>query len=118
VNDSWEQLSLDEALTARDVAIARADDGAAPDWKTMAAAAVRHCADQLHTFTTDDVLVRLAELGAPRTTSLTALGPVMQRAAKSGLIVKTGELRLSRLAQRHRDLTVWTARHRGSTPAR
>jgi tellurite resistance protein len=105
--ETFEQLTLADALTERDVAMARADDHAAPDWKTAAAEAVRWCAGTLTTFTTDDVLLRLADIGAPSTHTLTALGPVMQAAARAGVIAKTGDLRASRLRQRHRDLTVW-----------
>lgn len=105
---NFEQLTLEEALTGRDVAMARADANAAPNWKAAATEAVRWCTDSLALFTTDDVLVRLAAVGAPPTHTLTALGPIMQAAARKGAIVKTGDLRPSRLAQRHRDLTVWT----------
>lgn len=103
----FEQLTMDDALTARDIAIARADEHAAPDWKTAARAAVRWCASHHATFTTDEVLARLDATGAPRTHNPSALGPVMLRAARDGLIAKTGDMRPSRLARRHRDLTVW-----------
>jgi hypothetical protein len=108
--DAFQQLSFDDALTARDIAIARADANAAPDWRAAAESAVVWCAFHHETFTTDDVLLRLAAVDAPLTHNLSALGPVMQAAARAGLIAKTGVLRPSRLAQRHRDLTVWRTR--------
>jgi hypothetical protein len=108
--DAFEQLSFDHALTARDIAMARAETNAAPDWKAAAAGAVQWCAANLEDFTADDVLVRLADTGAPSTHNLTALGPVMKNAARAGTIAKTGYVRPSRLARRHaRDLTVWSA---------
>lgn len=106
---NYEQLSLDDALAVRDAAIGAAESHAVPSWRAAADEAVRWCADELTTFTTDDVIVRLAAVGAPRTHTLTALGPVMQAAARSGVIAKTGELRPARLSQRHRDLTVWAS---------
>lgn len=108
-----EQLSIDwltptEADAGRAEAIERVDAHADVDWKAAAADAVRWCALHHETFTADEVLERLAALGAPGTHNLAALGPVFQRAARAGLITKTGTQRLSRLRQRHRDLTVWT----------
>lgn len=103
----YEQLTIEDALNVRDDAIGRAEINAAADWKAAAALAVRWCAGNLTTFTTDDVLVRLAAMHAPSTHNLSALGPVIQAAARAGLIAKTGHLRPTRLAQRHRDLTVW-----------
>lgn len=105
----YDQLTFDDAFTARQVAIARADHNAAPDWKRAAREAVAWCASHHETFTADDVLARLAAVQAPTTHEPSALGPVMLAASRAGTIVKTGELRPSRLARRHRDLTVWSA---------
>ena len=66
MRDGVERLSLDEALTARDVAMARAATNAAPPWKVAAAHAVEWCAFTMEDFTADDVLVRLADLGTTR----------------------------------------------------
>lgn len=107
----YEQLSLTDALAAREAGIATAGAHAAPAWRIAAEEAVRWCSAHLTTFTTDDVIVRLDALGAPRTHNLAALGPVMQGAARTGLIAKTGELRPTRISRRHRDLTVWAAAH-------
>jgi hypothetical protein len=103
----YEQLSVFDAGVARDDAIGRADAGAVPAWKDIAYAAVVWCAAHYQTFTSDEVLNRLVDVGAPSTPTLSALGPVMMRAARDGVIIKTGEQRLSRLRRRHRDLTVW-----------
>lgn len=108
--DTFQQLSFDDALTARDIAIARAEVNAAPDWRAAAEGAVVWCAFHHETFTTDEVLVRLTAIDAPTTHNLSALGPVMLAASRSRLIVKTGEQRPSRFTRRHRDLTVWRAR--------
>ena len=91
---------------ARHDAITRADDHANPEWREQAFTALTKVARMRLTFTADDVWDELA--GADETThNPSALGPVFLRASKAGLICKTGELRLSRQTQRHRDLTVW-----------
>lgn len=105
----FEQLSLTDALAVRAEAVERADAHAAPDWKVEAHEAVRWCARNLSTFTTDDVWMRMARVAESTTHQPSALGPVMQAAARAGAIVRTGLYRPSRLPQRHRDLTVWTA---------
>lgn len=99
---------FDQPRQARDEAIARADDHADPEWKDRAYEAVCKVARMRLTFTADDVWDELVD--APVSThEPSALGPVFLRASKAGLIVKTGEFRLSRHTRRHRDLTVWTA---------
>lgn len=97
----------DTATAARMEGIDRSGRNADPAWKAAAADAVAWCASNLADFTADDVLERLAELGAPPTHNLAALGPVVLAAARAGTITKTGEWRLSRIARRHRDLVVW-----------
>jgi hypothetical protein len=114
----YEQLTLEDAMTARDLAIARSQSNAAPGWKAAAAEAVRWCAQHMATFTTDDVLLRLADQQVTPTHNLSALGPVMLSAARAGVITKTGQLRPTRLAQRHRDLTVWASAPWARTGAR
>jgi hypothetical protein len=100
----------DPPAVARAAGIERADTSADPAWKVAAGDAVTWCAHRYATFTADDVLERLADVDAPATRNLAALGPVMLAAARAGVIVKTGEWRPSRIARRHRDLVVWTAR--------
>lgn len=104
---NFEQLSFSDATAARDDAIGRADAGAVPAWRDVAYAAVLWCSTHYQTFTSDEVLNRLVDVRAPSTPTLSALGPVMMKAARDGVIIKTGDQRLSRLRRRHRDLTVW-----------
>jgi len=100
-------LFTDDAEMARADAIARADMHADLVWKHQARAAVQWCADNLADFTADDVWWRLETVEAATTHEPSALGPVFMWAAKQRLIRKTGTVRPSRLARRHRDLTVW-----------
>ena len=101
-----------EVERARDLGIATAAAGASPSWKAAARTALRTVAAREPDFTADDVLAELERMGAPRTPNLAALGPVFLAAARAGEIVKTGELRRTRFARRHRDLTVWrSSRH-------
>lgn len=104
----FDQPDPEEAARARADGIGQADAGATPAWKTAARIAIRHCANHLADFTADDVLERMTNTGAPRTGNLAALGPVFLASARAGEIRKTGGLRRSRYARRHRDLTVWT----------
>lgn len=99
---------FDDPREARDDAIARADDHANPEWRERAYQAVRKVARMRLDFTADEVWDELADV-SETTHNPSALGPVFLRAAKAGVIVKTGELRLSKHTQRHRDLTVWRA---------
>jgi hypothetical protein len=51
-----------------------------------------------------------------QTHNMSALGAVMRRAAKNGLIANTGEFRRSEMVQSHRDLRpVWRSLIRPST---
>lgn len=97
------------AAQARADGIDAADTNADRRWKAAATDAVRWCATHHTDFTSDEVLARLANVGAPTTHELSALGPVFLRLAKAREIVKTGELRPSKLRRRHRDLVVWAA---------
>ena len=102
-------MNLLDSLAAREDAIARADSNADGDWKEAAYRAVLSVAERLPTFTADDVWDVL-ERSSESTHEPSALGPIFLRAAKGGLIVKTGELRPTRDRRRHRDLTVWRKR--------
>lgn len=103
-----EQLSLDAARQARDAAIATADAHADPEWKAVAYGVVRGLAALGEPFTADDVWDRLPE--TVDTHEPAALGPVMLRASKARLIVKTGRLVATRHPRRHRDLVEWCGR--------
>ena len=98
------------AAQAKADGIARADANADPWWKEAAYEATRFCAQHCDDFTADEVWTNLARRGLDVSThNPAALGPVFQRAARAGLITKTGELRPSTNPRRHRDLTVWRA---------
>ena len=87
-------------------AIARVDANAAPSWQEEAFQALLVTAERHETFTADEMWDELGP-AASDTHEPSALGPVFLRAARAKLIVKTGELRLSKNPRRHRDLTVW-----------
>lgn len=92
----------------KDEAIDRADNHADESWKHAALASVRWCAHMHPDFTTDEVWHRLEKhYGLEATHEPSAIGPVFLRAARAGVIRKTGELRPSTNKSRHRDLTVW-----------
>ena len=102
------QLDIfDDSWTAREDAIQRAEDHADEEWKRAAYDAVILTARLRPTFTADDVWERI---GDSSTHEPSALGPVFLRASRAGLIVKTGYMRPSRNARRHRDLVVWRAK--------
>lgn len=105
------QLTFDDVVAgrARYDGIARAEAHAPADWRQAAHDALRWCRNHYATFTADEVLARLEVVGAPATHNLSALGPVFLAASRAGLIAKTGTLRPTRLARRHRDLTVWAS---------
>lgn len=94
------------AQEARDEAITRVEENAAPDWKTFARIAVKLCAAQHETFTTDDVLRYMpsgVETHEPR-----AWGAIMRNMARQGLIESTPEYRVSSSAKCHaRPKRVW-----------
>lgn len=70
-------------------AIAAVDLNAADEWKRTAAYVVARFADDGRQFTTDDVMLELEQTSV-RTHDARALGPVMQRAIRSGLIAEVG----------------------------
>ncbi|MBK3601004.1 hypothetical protein JHN50_04325 [Streptomyces sp. MBT98] len=81
-----------DAEKSRDAAIAQADANAHDQWKRYALDFVAEVSTVLDDFTTDD----LWDLGLIKPNEPRALGPVMRRAAKRGLIATTGEFRKSR----------------------
>ncbi len=96
---------IDEARAAKDSGIARADRHANPAWKKAAYAVVLRFALRGKPFTADDIVESIPLKVSTHQPS--ALGPVFLRAAKAGVIYKTGRLVPTRLARRHRDLTEW-----------
>jgi hypothetical protein len=108
-------LDYIEAAKARDEAIHRVDEHAAPDWKVAAYEAVVQTATELQQFTADDVFDRLNTEAT--THDRRALGPVVIRAARARLIEKANVApRLSSRRSRHcAPMTVWNSRICGET---
>lgn len=100
---------VDQVLAdhARETAIATVERNTDPAERGALERSVRTTARLLPDFTADDVWGYHENTGGPTVREPAALGPIMLRLARAGVIVKTGELRRSRLARRHRDLTVW-----------
>lgn len=94
---------LPPAQAAREEAIQRVEENAPPSWNREADATIRAVAARGEPFTADD----LWEAGLEKPPTPAALGPVFLRAAKAGLIRKTGRLIPTRDPVRHRDLTEW-----------
>lgn len=81
----------------RDAGMQAAVDGATPEWKHAARAAVRRVAAEMAEFTTDDVWA--TDLPMPREPR--ALGPIMNSLAKEGLIEITDRTRTTVRAVAH-----------------
>lgn len=96
------------AMQARDEAIARADDHAEPAWKKAAAMAIRSMAVERDEITTDDVWEWLYEMAIEAPHEPRALGSMMLRASRDGLISTTDRVRQSRRPECHaRPVRVW-----------
>lgn len=100
----------DEVEEARADGIERADEHADPEWRVSAMQGIALLARTGEPFTADDVLAYLDSV-AQDTHNLSALGPVFLRAARAGLIRKTGRQVRTKLARRHRDITEWIGAH-------
>lgn len=93
----------------RDKALEEVDLNAESDWKSQAATVVATLAQSGQPFTPDDVWAA----GLPRPREPRALGPVMMRAVKSGLIEPTGEWVNSKQASQHATpVRVWRGTER------
>jgi hypothetical protein len=93
-----------DARKNRDAAIAQVDAHADDEWKRYALGFIAELSGQMAEFTTDD----LWDAGLIKPREPRALGPVMRRAAKRGLIATTGEFRSSRY-RNCAPLPVWSA---------
>lgn len=93
-----------DARSARDNAIAQVDANADAEWKAYALGFVAELSGRIGQFTTDD----LWDAGLIKPREPRALGPVMRRAAKRGLIATTGEFKASRY-RNCAPLPVWAA---------
>jgi hypothetical protein len=99
-----------EARGARDEALEQVEANADPSWKDAAFEAVVSASRDLHRFTADDVFDRIPHGVA--THEPRALGPVMLRAVRAGMIFKAN---VASIPSRRRSLhasprTVWESR--------
>tara|TARA_R110000824_G_C14780587_1_gene631942 strand:- start:45 stop:482 length:438 start_codon:yes stop_codon:yes gene_type:complete len=85
----------------RDEGITRSDEAAKAEWKRAADEAVSFCARTRERLTTDDVW-RAMPHGVREVREPRAMGAVMIRAAKAGLIVRTSATEESSISRSHR----------------
>lgn len=78
-----------EGRRLRDEAIAQVDEHANPDWKDDAYAAVVQLTETMSEFTTDDVWYSLKDSQRGATHERRAMGAIMRKAARAGLIEPT-----------------------------
>lgn len=102
-------FSAAAARTARDEAMQRVDENANPGWKAFTYELIVEVARSSVEFTTDDVeRLRFGRGGGPSTQEPRAMGPLMLKAARSGICEKTGRLRESVQASNHgRPMQLW-----------
>lgn len=102
---------LDEAVAAKRVAIRRVGNAANPAWMSMMEKHVATVASIMQEFTTDDVFDyadSVATADDPTTPELRAMGAVMTRSAKKGIVARTEQYRKSNRRSCHnRPLAVW-----------
>jgi hypothetical protein len=80
-----------------------------PEWVVDVGAAIRHVAETMHEFTTDDVWARLAEVSEHTTREHRAMGPCMRAAANKGWIEATYSTVIS-ARRRGAPVRVWRSR--------
>ena len=97
------------AEQAKDAGMNTAEANAPTGFRAHALAAIEHVARMHLDFTTDEVIAVLAHRSQLEDVNLAALGPAMMAAARSGLIVNTGQRRKTKIPKRHRKLDVWRA---------
>lgn len=109
-----DQLTLEDAVTARDKAIEQVERNAYEHWLDVAYEAIRTIAQTEGTFTADEVW-RLIDWTGATTHEPRAMGAVMKRAVKDGLIEPTGQYRKSTRPQCHaRPQPVYASRIRSA----
>lgn len=84
-----DQLSLEDAIAARDKGIQQAEDHAHQQWLDVAYNAIVTLAQQKDTFTADD-LWRIIDWTGATTHEPRAMGAVVKRAVRDGIIEPTG----------------------------
>ncbi len=99
---------FEEALKARDTAIALADSGAPDDWKQLAHLAGEHVARRQQLLTSEDIRDMLDYHNIPEPKEHRAIGPVMMRLRNAGVIRNTGTFTRYTRKSRHTGITyVW-----------
>lgn len=109
---------VSDGTAEREEAIARADEHADPDWKEIAYRAIVWLARVYSEFTTDDVWDAMVRWYPQATThEPRALGAIMRKAARNGVIEKTDRVRESIRPVCHRNpKAVWRSRVYGKQP--
>lgn len=103
------QPTLEDALEARDQAIAQAGQHADDQWRDTAHTVVRELANAGVPFTTDHVWAVLDDLDAT-THEPRALGAVIQQASRAGVIRPTGRwVKSTRGVNHAREIKEWSA---------
>lgn len=106
-----EQLSLTDAESRRDDAIARAERHALQEWKDTTMQIIKVLAIAYPTFTTDDVWLELNRTPHVGTHEPRALGSMMRAAYKLGWVAPTDQYVKSRRPECHaRPVKVWRSR--------
>lgn len=107
---SMSQLSLFDAIQARDEAIAQVEANAEPAWKQACRDAIRELAICKAEITTDDVWEYLEAEQVELPHEVRAMGALMLQAGRQGLIVATDRYRNSgRVACHARPIRVWAS---------
>lgn len=97
-----------EALRARDYAIAQVDAAAPEDWKELAYLAGEAVARRQKYLTSEDVRDMLDRNNVPEPKEPRAVGPVMLRLQAAGVIRNTGQFTRYTRRSRHTGITyVW-----------
>jgi hypothetical protein len=97
----WDEERVKKAIECKQDGMGRADAHAEPDWMSTAYRAVSVVAKHRVELTPDAVIGLLKHWEAWPPREPRALGPVMLKAAKSGLISNTGKWVNSALPERH-----------------
>lgn len=102
------RYGVDEAKARRDRGMERAETNVDPDWTTSTEALLESYLRTHREFFVDDFW-RDTELAPPAVGTSRALGPIVQRAARKGWIVKSGQARPS-VRSNMQLKPVWTSR--------
>lgn len=97
MSDQKQPGLFDAGRAARDDALERVEKGAPMQWKDLAEKVVRLFASKGEPFTSDD----LWQYGLPKPREPRALGAIMAKLARRGIIRKTGRYLPCRSATRH-----------------